>query len=439
MRTRRPFCGSDGATDHVYRRVTWRLIPFLVACYMFAVIDRTNVAMAKLQMLPALGLSEAMYGLGAGIFFIGYLVADIPSNLLLHRVGARWWIGRIMISWGVVSIATAFVSSSFWFYMVRFLLGVAEAGFFAGLVLYVTYWYPASRRGRIYALLVLAIPLAGVTGAPLAGWIMATLDQTLGLSGWQWLFIIEGLPSIAFGFMCFWMLVDGIDDASWLTTEEKIALNEKIAAEGAAKPTEPATAFVRSPLVWLMCLICFAISTAMAVIGFWTPSLIRAAGVESPAQIGVLSAIPSAVAIVPLLLAGHTADQTGERRWHVAAPLLLCGTALVVGTTSTGLVGALVALTLATSGAYVALAQFWNLPAAVLSGYGAAGGIALINSVGNLAGFFSPSIIGYLKTSTGSMNAGILAMAATVAIGGILTLVVPRRLVDARPTGPLPT
>ncbi|MDH7799004.1 MULTISPECIES: MFS transporter [unclassified Beijerinckia] len=416
--------------NQLYRRITWRLIPFLIVCYMFAVIDRLNIAMAKLQMLPALGFSEAVYGLGAGFFFIGYLLFDIPSNLILHRVGARWWIGRIMISWGVVSVGFAFVTTPFWFYVLRFLLGVAEAGFFAGLVLYATYWFPAPKRGGIYALILLAVPLAGMLGNPLAGWIMTSFHNAGGFDGWQRLFIIEGLPSIVLGFISLVFLTNGISEASWLTPAEKAALQAELDAEEAAKPPSRTIDFVISPLVWLMCAICFAISSAMYALGFWTPSLIQAAGVTSPVQIGLYSAIPSAVAILPLLFAGWSADRTGERRWHVAVPLILAGLALAISTTHDGLATAIICLTLATAGAYVALSQFWNLPAAVLSGYGAAGGIALINSIGNLAGFFSPSIIGYLKTATGSITAGLLGITAIIILGGLLTLAVPRRLVD---------
>lgn len=416
--------------DQLYRRITWRLIPFLIVCYMFAVIDRLNIAMAKLQMLPALGFSEAVYGLGAGVFFIGYLVFDVPSNLILHRVGARWWIGRIMISWGLVSAGFAFVTTPFWFYVLRFLLGVAEAGFFAGLVLYATYWFPASRRGKVYSLILLAVPFAGLVGNPLAGWIMTNFHDAGGFDGWQWLFIIEGLPSVILGLISLFYLTNGISEASWLTPAEKSALQAEIDKEEAAKPPSRTIDFVVSPMVWLMSAICFAISAAMYALGFWTPSLIQAAGVTSPTQIGLYSAIPSAVAILPLLLAGWSADRTGERRWHVAAPLMLAGIALALSATYGGLSAAIICLTIATTGAYVALAQFWNLPAAILTGYGAAGGIALINSIGNLAGFFSPSIIGYLKTATGSITAGLLGITAIIILGGILTLAVPRRLVD---------
>lgn len=420
---------SECTADALYRRVTLRLLPFLMLCYMVAVVDRLNIAMAKLQMLPQLGFSEATYGLGAGMFFIGYLLFDVPSNMILHRVGARWWLGRIMITWGLVSAGTAFVSTPLWFYALRFLLGLAEAGFFAGLLLYAQYWFPASRRGRIYTLLVVAVPLASVVGNPLAGWIMSGLDRSLGLAGWQWLFLLEGLPSVVCGLFCFRLLDNRIATAAWLSPAERTTLQANVDAEAAGSDGH-AAGFLASPLVWLMCLVCFAISSGMYAVGFWTPTLMHQAGISSPAAIGLYSAIPSLVAVLPLLAAGRSADRTGERRWHVAVPLLLCAAALAASTAGSGLATALVTLTVATSFVLVALSQFWSLPSAILTGYGAAGGIALINSVGNLAGFFSPTIIGAVRTSTGSTAGGVLAIAAVIALGGVLTLAIPRRLVD---------
>lgn len=426
---------SERTADALYRRVTLRLLPFLMLCYMVAVIDRLNIAMAKLQMLPQLGFSEATYGLGAGVFFLGYLLFDVPSNMILHRVGARWWLGRIMITWGLVSAGTAFVTTPLWFYALRFLLGLAEAGFFAGLLLYAQYWFPASRRGRVYTLLVVAVPLAGVVGNPLAGWIMSRLDGGLGLAGWQWLFLLEGLPSVICGLLCFRLLDNRIAAAAWLSPAEKAMLQANVDADAAGSDGR-ATGFLASPLVWLMCLVCFAVSAGMYAVGFWMPTLVHQAGIDSPAVIGLYSAIPWLAAILPLLIAGRTADRTGERRWHVAAPLVLCAAALALSTTGSGLATSLVALTVATSFVLVALAQFWSLPSAILTGYGAAGGIALINSVGNLAGFFSPTIIGAVKASTGSTAGGVLAIAAVIALGGTLTLAIPRRLVDGTRTAP---
>lgn len=435
MQADTPGVPSDRATDALYRRVTLRLLPFLMLCYMTAVIDRLNISMAKLQMLSQLGFSEATYGLGAGVFFIGYLLFDVPSNIILHRVGARWWLGRIMITWGVVSAGMAFISTPAWFYALRFLLGLAEAGFFAGLLLYAQYWFPASRRGRIYTLLVVSVPLAGVVGNPLAGWIMHGLNGSGGLAGWQWLFLIEGLPSVVCGLLCFRLLDNSIAAATWLSPTEKAVLQANVDAEAVGADGR-ATGFLTSPLVWLMCLVCFAISAGMYAVGFWLPTLVHELGISDTVTIGLYSAIPWLFSILPLLLAGHSADRTGQRRWHVAAPLMLCAAALTVSTAATGLAFAIVTLTVATSFVLIALAQFWSLPSAILTGYGAAGGIALINSIGNVAGFFSPTIIGAVKTSSGSTAGGVLAIAAVIGVGGALTLAIPRRLVDG-PRGAL--
>ncbi len=414
----------------LYRRLTIRLLPFLVLCYVVSVIDRLNIAMAKLQMLPALGFSEAVYGLGAGVFFLGYLIFDVPSNLIMQRVGARWWIGRIMISWGIVSVATAFVHTTFWFYVARFLLGAAEAGFFAGLLMYLTYWFPASQRGRAYSILLLAAPLAGVVGNPVAGWIMTQFNGSAGLGGWQWLFVAEGLPAVVLGVMSLRVLSTGPDNAGWLTPGERAMIRARLDADEAVKPPGKALGFLTSPLVWLMCAICFGISAGMYAVGFWLPTLIHATGVQSAAVIGLYAAIPWLVAMAPLVVGGRLVDRSGERRWWVAAPLLVCAAALALSTATTGLAPALVALTIATGGVLTSLGLFWNLPATVLSGYGAAGGLALINSVGSLAGFFTPWFIGIVKDATGSTAGGMLGVACVIALGGVLTLLIPRRLVD---------
>jgi MFS family permease len=418
---------ADLQHDALYRRVAWRLIPFLVICYACAIVDRLNIAMAKLQMLQALNFSEAVYGFGAGVFFLGYLLFDIPSNLILHRVGARWWIARIMITWGLVSVATAFVTTPLWFYALRFLLGAAEAGFFAGLVLYATYWFPLAWRGRIYAYMLLAVPLAGVVVGPLSGAIMTGLNGAGGLSGWQLLFILEGVPSVVLGFAVAYWLDSRIEDASWLNAAEKAQLQ---AGLDQTTPGPKSYGFAVSGIVWLMCIICFAISTGMYVVGFWAPTMIHAAGVDGNFTIGLYIAIPWLVAIVPLLWGGRNADRQGLRRIYVAAPLLVCGVALAVSTMGSGVMFALVTLTIATSGVLLALAQFWSLPTAYLTGVSAAGGIALINSIGNLAGFASPSIVGAIKQSTGSTDIGVLIMAGVIIVGSVLTMLIPAHLVE---------
>lgn len=414
----------------LYRRVAWRLMPLLIACYVCAIIDRLNVSMAKLQMLSELNFSEAVYGFGAGVFFVGYFLFDVPSNLILHRVGAKWWIARIMIVWGLVSVATAFVATPLSFYVMRFALGLAEAGFFAGLVLYATYWFPVEWRGRIFASMILAVPIAGVIVGPASGLIMRGLHDVGGLSGWQWLFVIEGVPSILLGLLVFRYLDSHVEDASWLSPEEKAQIREGLKADAASGPKS--YEFLVSGMVWLMSCVCFSISAGMAVVSFWLPTLIHAAGPASALEIGFYSAIPWLLAVVPLVVGGRRADRSGRRRWYVAVPLFVCGAALMLSTVTSGLAFTLVLLTIATSGILLALAQFWSLPAAYLSGVGAAGGIALINAVGNLAGFLTPVLIGTIKQATNSTDYGILVAAGIIILGGALTFLIPGRLVDDR-------
>ncbi|MDR3452343.1 MAG: MFS transporter [Rhodoferax sp.] len=414
-----------------YRKVGWRLIPFLLLCYIVSYLDRVNVGFAKLQMLQDLNLSETVYGLGAGIFFIGYFLFEVPSNVILHRVGARLWIARIMVSWGVISAAMMFVSSATSFYVVRFLLGAAEAGFFPGVILYLTYWYPAERRGRMTALFMTAVALSGVIGGPLSGWIMHSLGGVSGLKAWQWLFILEGLPSMVMGIVTFFYLDDRIDHAKWLTAEEKALLEHNIVVENAGKQNLKIGAVFASARIWLMSLIYFSFVMGLYGVSFWLPTIIKATGVKDALQIGLLSAIPFAFGAVAMVMVSRSADRQRERRWHIAIPALLGAAGLVLSALwAQNTVLAMAALTLATMGILTTLPLFWSLPTAFLVGTGAAAGIALINSLGNLAGFASPFAVGWLKDLTQSTNAGMYLLAASMVLGALLTLSVPARLVN---------
>lgn len=414
-----------------YNKVGWRLIPFLLLCYIVAYLDRVNVGFAKLKMLQDLGLSETIYGLGAGIFFIGYFLFEVPSNVILHRVGARIWIARIMLTWGVISAAMMFVSSATSFYVVRFLLGVAEAGFFPGIILYLTYWYPAERRARMTALFMTAIALSGVIGGPISGWIMSSFGGVAGLKDWQWLFVLEGVPSVVMGIVTFFYLDDGIDQAKWLTNEEKTMLKRNIVTENAEKEDLHIGAVFAHPRVWLMSLIYFCFVMGLYGVGFWLPTIIKATGVKDALQIGLLTAIPYAFGVVVMVLASRSADRSRERRWHIAIPALVGAVGLVLSVVwGQNTVLAMAGLTLATMGILTTLPLFWSLPTAFLAGAGAAAGIALINSLGNLAGFASPFLVGWLKDLTQSTNAGMYLLSASMVLGALLTLSVPSRLVN---------
>ncbi|HBF60388.1 MAG TPA: MFS transporter [Methyloceanibacter sp.] len=415
------------------RKATVRLIPFLCLAYTINFLDRVNVGFAALHMNDALGFSPSVYGFGAGIFFLGYIVFEIPSNLALRRFGARIWIARIMISWGLVACAMALVHSETSFYVTRALLGIAEAGFFPGIILYLTFWFPSAERARIVALFMASVPLATVIGGPLSGALLQ-MHGFLGYAGWQWLFVIEGIPAIVLGGLALKILTDSPDQAHWLTNEEKSALSSTLERE--AKETEAVgyasmrNALTR-PRVLALGALYFLMVTGLYGIGFWMPQVISGFGLGSLA-VGFLTAVPYLFAAIAMVLWGRHSDRTGERRWHIAFPLFLAAASFAWSAYSGPLVPTMVALTLATLGFYAAFGPFWSLPTALLTGAGAAAGIALVNSLGNVAGFAGPYIVGLLKEATGSFSAALLFLAAALALGGLmaLTFLVPRSVVQ---------
>jgi MFS family permease len=423
---------SASVEDDAYRKVTWRLLPILMICYLVAYLDRVNIGFAKLQMLQDLGFSETVYGLGAGMFFIGYFFFEVPSNLILHRVGARIWIGRIMITWGLVSGAFMFVRTPAMFYGLRFLLGIAEAGFFPGIILYLTYWYPSHRRARMIALFMTAIPMSGVIGGPISGWIMKALSGTSGLPGWQWLFLLEALPALVIGVVVMIYLDNGIRSAAWLSDGEKDVLEAALAREHAATPVHPSLrALAADGRLWRMAAIYFASVVGSYGLTFWMPTLIEGAGVHSLLSIGLLTAIPYSAAVVVMLLLGKTGDRTRERRWHTAGPMIGGAIGLIASAfAGTHTVLALICLTVAAAGIVSAAPLFWSLPTAILRGSAAAAGIAAINSVGNLGGFVSPYMVGWLKDLTQSTTPGMYAVSAVLIVGAILVLGIPAKMVN---------
>ena len=406
-----------------YSKVLWRLVPFLFLCYVVAYLDRVNVGFAKLQMLADLKFSDTVYGFGAGIFFIGYFIFEVPSDIILSKTGARIWIARIMITWGIISSAMLFVTTPESFYVLRFLLGVSEAGFFPGIILYLTYWFPSERRARVVALFMTAIALSGVIGGPLSGWIMQAFAGVNNLAGWQWLFLLEGIPSILVGIAVIFYLDDSIEGAKWLSQEEKKVLADRIHNDQKGIVDHGIAHTFTSVKVWLMALIYFSFIMGLYGISFWLPQLIKSTGVKDVLNIGLLTAIPYGFAAVVMILVGRSSDRTGERRWHTALGAIFGGIALIfAGLYSDSTVFGMIALSVATAGILTSLPLFWTIPTAFLGGTAAAAGIAIINSIGNLAGFVSPFMVGYIKDATGSPTLGLYVIAASLFIGALLVL-----------------
>ncbi len=415
-----------------YRKVFWRLMPFLMLCYVASYMDRVNIGFAKLQMQQELGFSETVFGLGSGIFFLGYFLFEVPSNILMHKVGARAWIARIMITWGLLSGAFIWVKSVPEFYGLRFVLGLAEAGFYPGVILYLTYWFPAQWRGRVIAVLMSAIPVSSILGNPLSGWVMDAMNHVAGVPGWKWMFVIEAAPAVLVGLATLFYLDNSILAAKWLDADEKRVLAEAMAEDerSQAKGVHGTWGAFRDPRVWMMCLIYFCFVLGQYGLNFWMPTLIKTAGVKGATTIGLVSAIPYIVTLVMMNVLGFSADRRRERRWHLVSPALIGAVGFIVAPTAPNIFIAIAALSLAAAGAITCAPLFWSLPTAFLAGAGAAAGIAVVNSVGNLAGFVAPYVIGYAKDATGSAAVGMYAIAAGLVLGAVCTLMTPARLVD---------
>jgi D-galactonate transporter len=416
--------------DAVYGKVARRIIPLMFLCYIAAYLDRVNVGFAKLQMQSDVaGLSDTVYGLGAGIFFFGYFFFEVPSNMLLEKFGARVWIARIMITWGIISAAMLFVNSPWMFYVLRFLLGLAEAGFFPGIILYLTYWFPSRRRGRMVALFMTAIALTGVVGGPLSGWILHQCNGVANLKGWQMLFLIEGIPSILIGLCIPLFLEDGIRTARWLTNAEKAFLQQNLKDEESHKTHLPLGQIFVDPRLLLFCLVYFCCAFGLYGTGFWIPQLIKNTGVSDPLYIGLLTAIPYGFGAIAMVLFGYSSDHSGERRWHFTTAAFLGAVGIIISNLfRASTLIAMIGLTIATIGILATFPIFWPMPTAVLAGTAAAAGIAWINSVGNLAGFFGPSIIGIVTDLTKRADYGLYVVSAMLLLGAVLILAfVPQR------------
>ncbi|AQZ80959.1 MFS transporter [Acinetobacter calcoaceticus] len=415
-----------------YRKIAFRLMPFLMLCYFCAYLDRVNVGFAKLQMMSDLQFSEAVYGLGAGIFFIGYFLCEVPSNIVLHKVGARRWIARIMITWGILSGCFAFVQTEWQFYTLRFLLGVAEAGLAPGLLLYLTYWFPSYRRARMTVLWFIAIPISGMIGGPLSGLIMDRMSGVHGWFGWQWMFLIEAIPTVVVGLLVLAVLKDSVQDANWLTQDEKNLVKQELAQDNQHKEGHGSVKeFVADKRLWLLAGIYFCVVMGQYAITFWLPTLIRNSGISDNWHIGLLTSLPYMCAIVVMLLAGRSGDHFQERRWHLIIPMCAGAIALTLATLlASNLTLSLICLCIAASGVLTASSLFWMLPTNFLGGVSAAAGIAAVNSFANLAGFCSPYLIGWVTTNTGSNAIGMFLITAVLIFGASLVLRVPAKLVN---------
>ncbi|MFX2142121.1 MFS transporter [Acinetobacter baumannii] len=415
-----------------YRKIAFRLMPFLMLCYFCAYLDRVNVGFAKLQMMSDLQFSEAVYGLGAGIFFIGYFLCEVPSNIVLHKVGARLWIARIMITWGILSGCFAFVQTEWQFYTLRFLLGVAEAGLAPGLLLYLTYWFPSYRRARMTVLWFIAIPISGMIGGPLSGLIMDRMSGVHGWFGWQWMFVIEAIPTVLVGLLVLAVLKDSVQEANWLTQDEKNLVKQELAQDNQHKEGHASVKeFIADKRLWLLAGIYFCVVMGQYAITFWLPTLIRNSGISDNWHIGLLTSLPYMCAIVVMILAGRSGDHFQERRWHLIIPMCAGAIALTFATLfASNLTFSLICLCIAASGVLTASSLFWMLPTNFLGGVSAAAGIAAVNSFANLAGFCSPYLIGWVTTNTGSNAIGMFLITAVLIFGASLVLRVPAKLVN---------
>jgi ACS family tartrate transporter-like MFS transporter len=422
--------------EEVLLKVRRRLIPYLLLLYVAAYLDRINVGFAAIAMKADLGFSDTVYGLGAGLFFVGYFLFEVPSNLLLERMGARVWLARIMITWGAISTAMMFVKSATAFYVLRFLLGAAEAGFFPGVLLYLTWWFPAKERARAIAQFVTAAMLAWVVGGPLSGLLMK-LDGLQGLRGWQWLFLLEGLPSVILGFVTLRLLPERPMKARWLSAEERAWLEEELQRERAGQRRVPTLAVLREGRFWLICAAYFLLTIGSYGFSLWLPQVLSAATGASTLQVGLLAAIPYGLTAFGMVRIAARSDRTGERRLHVAVPLLAAALGLAGAALTSNPWLLVAALSAAAIGNFGCLGPFWALATRYLGPAAAAGGIALINSIGNLGGFLGPWIVGFVKDRTAGYAGGFLALAAAlVGAGAILLALRERRTEDAPLSAP---
>jgi len=415
---------TNDLEQRTLRKISWRIVPFIMLLYFIAYIDRVNISFAALTMNKDLGFSSAVFGFGAGIFFVGYFLFEVPSNVILEKVGARLWIARVMITWGILSAIFAFIKGETSFYVLRFLLGAAEAGFFPGIILYLSYWFPVRRRAQVVSFFMAAAPISTVLGSPLTTALLQ-MDGIAGLKGWQWMFILEALPAILLGFVVLFYMTDRPEKATWLAEDEREWLVNTMNAENAAKGAKAHHSIwsgLTDMRVLALALIYFGTSAGLYTLGIWAPQIIGQFGL-STMQVGFLNAVPPAIAIIAMILWARHSDRTGERTWHVVIACLVAAVGLALAGVASSVVAVVAALTVVNVGISAAKPPLWSMPTMFLSGPAAAAGIATINSIGNLGGFAGPWAIGWIKDLTGSFLGGLYMVAGLLVLSAVLTLV----------------
>ena len=423
---------GGGAAEPILARAARRLIPLMALMYVASFLDRVNIGFAALTMNRDLGFSDQVFGLGAGIFFLGYFLFEVPSNLMLEKVGARLWMSRIMLSWGLVSMATAFVKTALAFYVLRFLLGLAEAGLYPGMILYMTYWFPQATRARFISLFLAAVPAASVVGGPLSGWLLGFDGR---LHGWQWMLMLEGVPSLLLGFAVLWLLPERPANARWLSVEEKTILAERLAADRMDDHRRGAlTGFwqmLADKRIWIFILPDFSIVIGLYGMGLWMPQMIKGLGFSN-LETGFLVALPYLASMIAMVGLGISSDRRKERAWHVAGACFAGALGLLGAVLFHAPILVMLSFCVAASGIYGALAVFWTFPTQMLRGMAAAGGLALLNSFSNLGGFFGPTLMGWLKAMTGTYTLGMALLSAMLVLAGISTLWIGRAFFGAQ-------
>ncbi|AWI87962.1 MFS transporter [Methylobacterium sp. DM1] len=418
------------------RKVAWRLVPFICLLYFIAFIDRVNIGFAALTMNKDLGFSSAVFGFGAGIFFFGYFLFEVPSNIILDKVGARIWIARVMITWGIISGAFAFVQGEYSFYTLRFLLGAAEAGFFPGIILYLSYWFPTRYRAGVVSLFMAAAPISVVLGSPISSALLG-MEGVLGLHGWQWMFLIEAVPAVVLGVVVLFYMTDRPEKARWLSDEQRAWLVAEMNEEHARKQVSAKhgiLAGMADPRVLALALIYFGTSAGLYTLGIWAPQIIKSFGLSTMA-VGFLNGVPPTIAIIAMILWARHSDRTGERTWHVVIACLVASVGLMLAGGASSAVAVIAALSLVNVGISAAKPPLWAMPTMFLSGSAAAVGIATINSIGNLGGFVGPWAIGWIKDRTGSFTGGLIFVAGLLILSAVVTLIVARTGRRPEPAG----